>query len=124
MEFKNFPPHCIMGTEEIFVIDELHSFLKEGNYISKNRFSGVFNTPLDELLEDCKAKNIIVVGVCTDICILHTVVDLIMRDYRVIVPKDCVETFNAPFHEANEINKWALRHMELIGAIIVNSKDL
>lgn len=123
-EFKNFPPHCIIGTEEIYVIDELQSFLKKGKYISKNSFSGLFDTELEMLLEDYNVQNIIVVGVCTDICVLHTVADLIMRDYHVIVPKDCVETFNAPFHEADEVNKWALSHMELIGVTIFDSEEL
>ena len=124
IEFKNFPPHCIMGTEEIYVIDELQSFLKKGKYLRKNCFSGLFNTGLDALLKKYKVQNVIVVGVCTDICVLHTVADLLMRDYHVIVLKDCVETFNAPFHEANKINKWALKHMELIGAVVINLEEL
>ena len=124
IEFKTFPPHCIMETEEIDVIDELQSFLKKGKYISKNSFSGLFNTELEKALENYNVQNIIVVGVCTDICVLHTVVDLIMRGYCVVIPKDCVETFNASFHEANENNKWALNHMALIGATISNSEEL
>ena len=121
IEFRNFPPHCVVGTEEIYVIDELRLFLHEGKYIKKNRYSGFFDTELEEVIEDYNPQEVIVVGVCTDICVLHTVVDLLMRDYRVIVPKNCVDTFNAPFHEADEINKWALTHMEMLGAITVNS---
>ena len=121
VEFKIFPPHCIDGTEEIYVIDELQPFLKEGDYVSKNKFSGLFNTDLDELLGNYNPQEIIVVGVCTDICVLHTVADLLLMGYPVIIPKDCVETFDAPGHKADEINDWALAHMALIGAIIINS---
>ena len=124
VEFKTFSPHCIMETEEVDVIDELQSFLKKGKYISKNSFSGLFNTELEKVLENYNVQKIIVVGVCTDICVLHTVVDLIMRGYCVVIPKDCVETFNASFHEASEINMWALNHMTLLGAIVTNSEDL
>ena len=42
MEFKIFPPHCIKGTEESKVIDELSSF--KGEIIPKTRYSGFFNT--------------------------------------------------------------------------------
>ena len=55
----------------------------------------------------------IVVGVCTDICVLHTVADARSRDYEVEVPVDCVASFDPEAH------KWALQHMErVLGATI------
>jgi nicotinamidase-related amidase len=54
-----------------------------------------------------------VVGVCTDICVLHTVADARNRDYNVEVPAECVASFDAQEHQ------WALRHMEkILGAKI------
>lgn len=124
-EFKIFPPHCIEGTEETKLIDELQPFLAYSNvkYIKKRRFSGLFNTVLEATLKRLKPQEIIIVGVCTDICILHTAADLLMRDYRVIVPKDCVQTFDAPEHKADKTNDWALTHMALLGAVITNSME-
>lgn len=59
-------------------------------------------------------KNIIVAGVCTDICILYTVANLRNRDYTVEVMADCVASFNEEGH------RFALKHMKkILGAKIV-----
>ena len=58
-------------------------------------------------------------GVCTDICVLHTVYDLRVRGYAVVVPQDVVETYDAPGHEADEINRFALAHIrDVLGATV------
>ena len=45
LEFQVFPAHCVKGTEEPNVIDELAEFVTGENVIPKNRYSGFFNTP-------------------------------------------------------------------------------
>ncbi len=111
-EFKTFPPHCIKGTEESKVIDELSSF--KGEIIPKTRYSCFFNTNLEERLLETKPDKVIVVGVCTNICILHTVADLRNWDYNVEVPKKCVASFDREAHE------FALKHIEkILGATVV-----
>jgi nicotinamidase-related amidase len=51
--------------------------------------------------------------------VLHTVADLRNRDYRVVVPGDLVETYDAPGHDADEVNRFALAHMrDVLGATI------
>jgi len=111
-EFKMFPPHCIEGTVEAEIIPELRDY--PGTIVPKRRYSGFYDTELDELLKKLDPSKVIVVGVCTDICVMHTVADLRNRDYLVEVPKDCVASFNLDAH------KFALRHMEkVLGAKIV-----
>ena len=95
-EFKMFPPHCIRGSEEAEVIPELQEFAEE--VIPKRRFSGFFETNLDQRLKELKPDKIIVVGDCTNICVLYTVADARNRDYAVEVPADCVATFDAEAH--------------------------
>ena len=57
-----------------------------------------------------------VCGVCTDICVLHTVADARNHDYQVEVPVDCVASFDLAAHE------FALRHMEgILGAKLAGS---
>ena len=84
LEFNMFPPHCISGTAEAEVIPELASY--PGEFIPKTRYSGFFNTDLDEKLQELKHEKIIVCGVCTDICVLHTIADARNRDYPVEFP--------------------------------------
>jgi len=118
-EFKMFRPHCIKGSEETEIIDELQGFTKKAEVIKKTGLSGFFKTNLGEILEREKPEEVIVVGVCTDICVLHVVAELRFRDYKVIVPVHCVETYDASGHPAGKTNKWALTHMEqILGAEI------
>ena len=67
---------------------------------------------LEEFQEFFKqTKKVIVCGVCTDICVCHTVCDARDRNYRVEVPVDCVASFDDTAHN------FALGHMEnVLGA--------
>jgi nicotinamidase/pyrazinamidase len=126
-EFLVFPEHCVEGTEETRIIDELTKFKDKRNnaycYLPKRRYSAFFETNLEVILSQERPQEVIVMGVCTDICVLYTVADLRMRDYKVFVPKDCVETYSGPSHGAVRVNKWALRHMrDILGAFIVDSQ--
>jgi nicotinamidase-related amidase len=105
-EFELFPPHCIQGTPESEVIEELAGI--PGERIEKQRYSAFFNTPLEEKLDTLKPSGLVVCGVCTDICVMHTVADARNRDYTVEVPVDCVTSFDPEAH------KWALSHMQKI----------
>lgn len=104
LEFKMFPPHCIAGTPEAEVVPELAEY--QGEVISKKRYSGFFGTTLEEKLSKLGPEKLIVCGVCTNICVLHTVADARNRDYEVEVPVDCVASFDEAAH------RFALEHME------------
>jgi nicotinamidase-related amidase len=106
LEFRMFAPHCITGTEEAEIIEELRGY--PGQVIPKNRFSCFFNTPLAERLQEVRPEKLIVCGVCTDICVMHTVGDARNRDYEVEVPIDCVASFN------DEGHRFALGHMDKV----------
>ena len=111
-EFEMFPPHCVRGTEEAEIIPELRQFADE--VILKTRFSGFYGTNLGERLRELNPDKIIVVGDCTDICVMHTVADVRNRDYSVEVPADCVATFD------QEAHRYALQHMQkILGAKVV-----
>ena len=106
LEFRMFPPHCIRGSEEPEVIPELREFAEE--VIPKRRYSGFFETNLDQRLKELKPDKIIVVGDCTNICVLYTVADARNRDYAVEVPADCVATFDPEAH------KFALQQLKTV----------
>ena len=113
-EFDIFPSHCIRGTVETEVIPELREI--PGEVLPKNRYSAFFNTPLEQRLAELKPEKIIICGVCTDICVMHTASDARNRDYIVEVPVDCVATFDPQAHQ------YALEHMKkILGVRIVDS---
>ncbi len=114
-EFEMFPPHCIEGTAEEQIIDELAPLAAVAEIVKKRRYSAFFETNLAERLEMLQPDKVVVMGDCTDICVLHTVSGLRNRDYAVEVPADCVASFDAQQHE------WALGHMEkILGAAVSN----
>lgn len=116
LEFKMFPPHCIAGTPEANVIPELAGY--EGEIIPKKRYSAFFNTKLEQKLGQLKPERLIVCGVLTNICVLHTVADARNRDYYVEVPVDCVASPNEEEH------RFALEHMEkILGARLTRFKE-
>ena len=117
LEFEVFPPHCIAGTDESEIIPELTKY--QGEKIPKRRYSSFFNTPIEEKLEELNPEKVIVCGVCTDICVMHTVADASNRDYQVEVPVDCVASFDEKAH------RFALEHMEkVLGAKLSGARGI
>jgi nicotinamidase/pyrazinamidase len=116
-EFAMFPPHCVEGSGEDEVIPEFSGFAERGTVLRKRTFSGFHGTDLEGVLARLSPQVVEVMGVCTDICVLHTVAGLRARGYEVIVHKDLVETYDAPGHEAEEFNRFALAHVrDVLGA--------
>ena len=113
LEFKMFPPHCVVGTPEVEIIPELDGY--PGEVIPKTRYSSFFGTQLGDKLNRLKPGKLIVCGLCADICILHTVADARCRDYSVEVPIECVASYD------KEAHKFALDHMQrILGAQLVS----
>lgn len=114
LEFEMFPVHCLKGTEESLLIPELRSY--EGELIPKRRYSGFFETDLDQKLTDISPDLITICGVCTDICVMHTAADARNRDYKVKVLANAVASFDMNAHET------ALDHMEkILGVTVIRS---
>jgi nicotinamidase-related amidase len=113
VEFEAYPPHAVAGSEESETIDELAelSFSEDFTIMPKNSTSSVMGTDLRPWLKaHPQVTTFIVVGVCTDICIYYAAIDLRTRantlgqeEARVIVPADCVQTFDMPVETAQEI---------------------
>ncbi|WP_215146066.1 cysteine hydrolase family protein [Exiguobacterium qingdaonense] len=110
-----FPPHNIRGTEG----RELYGAVKEASkqadhWIDKTRYSAFSGTDLDLRLRERGITEIHLVGVCTDICVLHTAVDAYNLGYQIVVHADAVQSFNSVGHE------WALEHfVTTLGATVV-----
>lgn len=114
LEFQMFPVHCVIGTEEPEVIPELSEWLTDSNVVPKNRYSGFFNTDLEQRLAALNPDKVIICGVCTDICVMHTTSDARNRDYTVEIPENCVASFDTDAH------RWALGHItRILGAQVV-----
>jgi ureidoacrylate peracid hydrolase len=61
----------------------------EDAVLYKHRFSGFYQTDLDDILRRLAIKNLIFTGCTTSVCIDSTIRDAMFRDYRCVVLADC-----------------------------------
>lgn len=86
--------------------------------MDKFRFSGFYDTQLDNVLRALGADSLVVSGIATNICVESTVRDAFYRDYNVFVP---VETTAAFFEEAENA---ALENFRFAFARVVSTEDI
>ncbi|MEW4369317.1 cysteine hydrolase family protein [Paenibacillus kandeliae] len=117
-EASLFPPHNIRGT----VGRELYGRLKQVYeqhqqqiyWMDKTRYSAFAGTDLEMQLRARGITELHLIGVCTDICVLHTAVDAYNKGFTTTVHEDAVASFNPAGHE------WALQHFKgTLGANVV-----
>jgi nicotinamidase-related amidase len=105
-----YPPHNIIGTEGRHLYGNLHEVYKENAasiyWMDKTRYSSFEGTDLALQLNSRGIREIHLVGVCTDICVLHTAITAWYLGYDVVIHKDAVASFNPIGHE------WALNHFK------------
>jgi nicotinamidase-related amidase len=80
-------------------------------FVLKPKHSAFFSTPLDLLLQHLGVKRLLVAGVASDQCVVATAIDARMRDYEVLVPRDCVASQSAAR------NRRAIEHLEVATAL-------
>jgi len=67
--------------------------------VLKPRHSAFLGSPLDLLLARMEAKDIIIAGVATDMCVQLTAMDGFLRGYTLRVPSDCSAAESADHHK-------------------------
>lgn len=77
-------------------------------FVLKPKHSGFFSTQLDILLEHLGTETVILTGIAGNICVLFTANEAYMRDYELIVPRDCVAS------NTKKENDYALQQMKQI----------
>lgn len=81
--------------------------------VPKQLYSGFFETHLDSVLRGYGAKNLVVVGFDSRICLGTTVTDAMYRNYRVVVLRDATSTTEFPeTKEGGWANFLAIRFIE------------
>ena len=64
--------------------------LKRDYFVLKPKHSAFYSTTLDVLLRYLGAKRLIITGIAANICVLFTANDAYMRDFELLIPRDCV----------------------------------
>jgi nicotinamidase/pyrazinamidase len=117
-EFRKFgwPRHAVRGTDGADVVDALKPS-EQDVIIPKRTYSGFYGTTLDATLRRLGVDSLRMTGDVTNMCILFTASDAVLRDYAVTVVEDGVAAISPEDHAA------ALRIMKtVLGAKIVQSE--
>jgi nicotinamidase-related amidase len=98
LEFE--PPHCLEGSDGAQLVDALRP--APGDFIvqGKRRYDAFLGTELDTLLRSLGRREVVLTGVCTDICVSATAQHARNLDYRVFLVRDCCAGSTETRHEA------------------------
>lgn len=109
-----WPPHAVKGTRGAEVVAELAP-LETDPVVEKFSYSGFHHTGLEGILQALGIERLVLTGCVTNICILYTAFDAVIRGYQVTVPAACV----APLDPAD--GEFALRQMERVLGVTVEA---
>jgi nicotinamidase-related amidase len=102
-DFRTLLEHCLKSKGR--PIAELLRPGEEDYFVLKPKHSGFHSTTLDVLLDHLGASTLVLTGVAANNCVLFTAHDAYMRDFRLLVPRDCVAS------ESEADDRYALEHM-------------
>lgn len=140
VEFEQYGPHCIRGTGEAETVAPIMElpFSDLFKIVHKNSLHPALGTDFDAWLEARpQLDTFITVGDCTDLCIYQLALYLKLRanardrHVSVLVPANCVDTYDLPVdtaekigampHDAGLLHPLFLYHLALNGATVVKS---
>jgi len=117
-ELRVWGEHAMIGSREARIIEDLKPSERD-IVLYKRNYSGFRDTGLDIILRSLGVDTVILTGIHTHICVLHTAWDAFYYGYKIIVVKDGVAAFSTEDHE------YALKYMEKVyGAKILNSSEV
>jgi nicotinamidase-related amidase len=141
-EFDAFGPHSVAGTKQARMVPELAAlpFADRFRVEGKNSISCAVGTGLDAwLASNASVDRFIVVGDCTDFCVYQLAMHLRLTanasntERTVIVPAECVDTFDVPVaradesgimpHDAPLLHALFLYHMAVNGVEVIAGID-
>jgi len=111
-EFAQFGPHCVAGDSQSETVPELKAlpFAHQFTIFEKNSLHPALGTKLEDWLnQHPNVRYFVITGDCTDLCVYQTVMHLQLRanalhlDYQIILPEECVQTYDLPVEVARSI---------------------
>ena len=104
-DFRRQVQHCLEDGVRGRKVVELLLPEEDDYFVLKPKHSGFFSTTLDILLEYLGAETLVLTGFAGNICVLYTANDAYMRDFKLVVPRDCIAS------ESAEADRYALEQM-------------
>jgi nicotinamidase-related amidase len=107
-DFNRLLQHCLQDDVRGKPIAEMLRPDEDDYFVLKPKHSGFFSSTLDTLLNYLEARTLILTGIAGNICVLFTANDAYMRDFNLVIPRDCIAS------NTREDNEHALRIMETV----------
>ena len=130
VEFDRYQEHGVEGTKEVKVISELETYAKDALIFRKNSTSAIFSKGfIETILKMVSLEEVVIVGWDTDICVMNLAIPLqnlfdeLNRRVKIIIPKNAVETYDAPNHNRDEYNEMAFKFMNQAGIKVVKKLE-
>jgi nicotinamidase-related amidase len=89
-DFRQVVRHCCAAGAHGRAICRAMKPASNDYFVLKPRHSAFYGTPLEALLDDIGAKQLVVTGIAGDGCVLCTASDAHIRERKVMVPRDCM----------------------------------
>jgi nicotinamidase/pyrazinamidase len=114
-----WPVHCVQGTEGAELHPELDRsridlVLDKGHHPETDGYSGFDGTELEALLRERGVDKITVVGLATDYCVKHTVLDALRAGFEVVVDPEGVRGVEVEEGDSER----AIAEMREAGAVV------
>lgn len=129
-EFDRYPVHCLKGTKEADLIDELLPYEKDSLVYTKNSTSAIWSPNfMSDINKMTNLREIVFTGCCSDICDLNAIIPLqnyfdeINRRIELIVPTNAIETYNSSEHNREEYNEIARKLIKQSGVKLVKKYE-
>src|SRR5829696_490786 len=105
-DFKKIVSHCRNARGKSLV--EMLLPNDDDYFVLKPKHSGFYSTTLALLLTHLGARNLILTGIAGNNCVLFTANDAYMRDFKLFIPSDCVDS------NTEQENEHALKQMKTV----------
>ena len=120
-----WPRHCVQGSRGAQFHSDLvmppgMMVISKGTDAKKDARSGFDGTSLADRLEDLHVQTLFVLGLATDYCVKHTVIDGCAHSFRVVLLTDATRGINRQPHDSST----ALQEMADAGAFLANINDI
>lgn len=131
-EFKSYPKHCVLGTEEAELVPELKPEKDKinTNTYYKNCINGMLTGDVAKDIERLRAlREVIFEGVCADLCVMDFArtyaryLDQINKEVALFVVKNAIDTFDAPGHDRQEWLDISYKVMQQAGINVVENYE-
>lgn len=91
---------------------------REEAVVVKHRFNAFIDTDFPLILRSRKLRTLVVTGVLTNVCVESTVREAFFRDHYVVVPEECVATYEKSAQEA------ALANIDLFFGHVASAREV